>query len=595
MKRFIGHKMVYLAVALLWACSGGAGPGAALDGGSAGGGPVGGNFAAGPVSLPAPSVVSPNNPVEWVNISCTNVAGPNFECRGTVHSVPANTEIQLSIYAPAAAVPRDSFSVQAGADGAWLASREGAAGESVEICPKIGGVCQGTRLFKLPPTGATVEGPQGTMKNLVIDPTGTSWHSRWLPRGLSWGRLFASLWISEASAQEAANPYTPVACDASYLGIEPVPPADAPGCRLYRAVRGDAASTPMVTFENCEQTDIHAIVSTQIPLTGRPLLLVAVKNRVYLIDIMKVPTISWTYSFPNEVTSLLDQGGGRFIVAAKPSSAVPGANPGQFFYLDVGRKGSLAAGCYASNDTLRGLEGVTSSDSLNDAFAMVAYKPTGQYQVFLGRTQPGSVLFRNQPMPLGAPSANPLEVRLLKVEDEYVYLAILNGAEKKITLIKHYQPTTDVLVLDAPADLVKEIGLEGLTADGAPLSVSRPQLFNVNRESRELVYVDISEQGTRLVSVPYAVVRGEWAPVTTASALALGNAGPAFLMRDNAEGAEGGWAYNDGPMQIIRVRSQREQLQMQLRDNRALQQILRTEEVLRLRAPAGDDGAGSEE
>ena len=207
------QKWVYGILPLLWACSGGAGPTAALDGGGASapvGGPVGGggNFATGPVSLPAPSVFSPNNPVEWVYINCTNVPGPNFECKGSAKSVQSKTEILVKIFAPAAAVPRDSFSLQAGEDGSWQFNRQATAGELLELCPKVDGICSGAKLFKIPPEGVSVSGSAGTMKNLVIDGQGNSWHSRWWPRGGLRG-LLASLWVSEARAGDNAG-YTTV-------------------------------------------------------------------------------------------------------------------------------------------------------------------------------------------------------------------------------------------------------------------------------------------------------------------------------------------------------------------------------------------------
>jgi len=599
MKHWVGHKLAFLGVVLLWACSGGVG-GAVDGGGTTGvGGPVGGgNFAAGPMSLPAPTIVAPNNPVEWVYISCTNVVGPNVECKGNTRSVPPNTEIQFSIFAPAAAVARDTFTAVAGADGSWLTAHAAAAGESIEICPKVKGTCQDLRYFKIPPEGSTVDGSAGTMKNFVIDSSGNSWHSRLWPRGFSFGTLLASLWIPEARAETAVGGYTPVICPTSgpiqvtLYDPASAPPADPSSCSLFRMARGDPASASMVNFDDCEQTDIHAIISTKIPLTGAPILLVAVKNRVYVVDISKVPTITWTYTFPDEVAAITDQGGGRFILAAKVAAATTG-NPRAFYYLDIAKKAALGAGCYSSNDFLRGLETVTSSDSLNDAFAMVVYNNSGNYQVFAGRTQPGVVTFHNQPMPISAPNANPLEVKVLNVEPDYVYLAVLNGGEKKITLIKHYFPSTDVVQSDAPADVVKEIGLEGLALGAAPLSVSRPQLFNANRDTHELVFLDIGEQGSRLITLPYNISHGDWTMVTTASAVSLGNAGPAFLRHDDSTGSDGGWAYNDGSYRIQRVRTTTEQFRMQFQNDPELMRI--HEEGILLRAPATDTSREGEE
>ncbi|MCC6272516.1 MAG: hypothetical protein IT572_03530, partial [Deltaproteobacteria bacterium] len=564
------------------------------DGGGAGGGPVGGgNFAAGPVSLPAPSIVAPDAPVTWTSISCTNTPGPNFECRGTSQSVQPNTEIQFRIFAPAAAVPRDTFTTVADAQGVWSVTRAGEAGESVEICPKENGVCGSFRLYKLPPEGGVVDGNSGTMKNLVIDPQGDSWHSRLLPKSFKLGRLVASWFVTEARAQETLRPYTPIFCGdvTSFEILEAVGTAPVPKCDLFRAQRGGGPSLRAVTFDNCQQSDIRSVVSLRHPRTGQPVLLVAVKNRVHVVETQPAPRIVWAYSFPGDVVSILDQGD-RFVAVVNAPTGVAH----NLYYVDLRQKAPEGTGCYPALDWLKGTENVTSSDSLSEAFTMVVYKQPGVYQVMLGRHVPGSTAFRNHPRPLLPPSNTPLEARILKVEENYVWVAVLNAAQKNIKIVKRFLPDTElvllggepnpgpeitleglkgvegvkrflpeagVIALGGEADPVQEIALEGLSLGVSNLSVSRPHLFNVNRETRELVFVDVSEQGSKFVAIPYTWVDGNLAPIRTASVTDLGGASPASLRRDNTEGNTG-WAYNDGSWQIRRVRSQRENLQIQV-------------------------------
>lgn len=575
MKRSGWHILGFLVAALLWGCGGAggpaAGPGGALDGGAAVGGPVGGgNFAAGPVSLPAPTVVAPDAPVTWTNISCTNVPGPNFECRGAAMSVLPNTEVQLRIFPPASAVARDTFSVVADAQGAWSATRAGEAGESVEICPKDKAGCWDYRIYKLPPEGGVVDGNSGTMKNLVIDPMGNSWHSRLFPKGFSLGRLVASLFISEARAQEAPRPYTAIYCsEASAFSFLEVLEENAPRCHLFQAARGAVISTRALSFDNCQQSDIRSIVSLRQPTTGEPMLLVAVKNRIHLIYTQPSPRIAWTYSFPGEVVSILELGDRIIAVVNAPTGVEH-----NLYYVDLRQKAPLGTGCYNPLEWLKGVENVTSSDAVSDAFTMVIYKQPGVYQAILGRTLPGSTIFRTQPAPLLLPSTTPLEARILKVEQNWVWVAVLNAAEKKIKVIKHYMaennsktikdsnPGTDIIVVSGEPDQVQEIALEGLSSGGVNLSVFRPHFFNVNRSSQEMVYIDVSERGSKFVAIPFSWVSGEFGSVTQATVTDLGGASPASLRRDNTEG-DSGWAYNDGTWQIRRVRTLREQLQIQ--------------------------------
>lgn len=565
MKRKAWHILGFLTAAWLWGCSGAGGPaagaGGALD--SGGGSPVGGsgNFAAGPVSLPAPSVVAPDAPVTWTNISCTNVPGPNFQCQGTSQSVLANTEIQFRIFPPAAAVPRDTFTAIADAQGAWSVTRLGEAGESVEICPKEKGICGDFRLFKLPPEGGVVDGNSGTMKNLVIDPEGNGWHSRLSPKHHSLGSWIAGLFVSEARAQDAPalKPFTPIYCGSleGFAVLDAID-ATAPTCSLYKAERGAAVSQRVLSFDNCQQDDIHSIVSTKHPVTGQPLLLVAVKNSIHMVETKPTPRIAWEYRFPGEVVSILDQGDRIIAVVNAPTGVAQ-----NLFYVDLRQKAPMGTGCYTPLEWLKGLENVTSSDSLNEAFTMVVYKQPGVYQVMLGRNVPGSTDFRNQPFPLLAASATPLEAKILKVEQNWVWVAVLNAAEKKIRIVKHFMPDTDVLVLGAAPDPIQEISLEALTVGSGSLNVSHPQLFNVNRRTLEMVFVDVSEQGSKLVSIPYAYASGELAPVSVATVTDLGGASPASLRRDDTTG-DSGWAYNDGTWQIRRVRTLREATQIQI-------------------------------
>ncbi|MFO1464077.1 MAG: hypothetical protein U1F66_09880 [bacterium] len=179
---WLGAGLVVLA--LVAACSGG-GPGGS-------GGPVGsaldagGNYAAGPMNLPAPSIINKNM------IYCDNVAGPTVECRGSEGAVPANSRIRLTVYGrfsdrrswsdwlipSARAFPGNFDFCNANAAGAFGqipgdCSVVAVTGEKIGICVASGDVCASPEIvLTVPVEGGTVNGSTGVIKSMGTTPDG---------------------------------------------------------------------------------------------------------------------------------------------------------------------------------------------------------------------------------------------------------------------------------------------------------------------------------------------------------------------------------------------------------------------------------------
>lgn len=188
MKLFRFHGFSALSGALLLAallsCSGGAGPGA--EGGV--GGPMdgSGNYAAGPMSLPAPSIINKGL------VMCENVPGPTVQCRGSDGAVPANSRVKLTVYGryaaagkgwsdwllPSAhAVPGNTAICNANGAGAFGQAGDcsviAATGEKIGICVTNGTACTSAELLlTVPVEGGVVSGATAIIKSLSTTPDG---------------------------------------------------------------------------------------------------------------------------------------------------------------------------------------------------------------------------------------------------------------------------------------------------------------------------------------------------------------------------------------------------------------------------------------
>ncbi|MCC6272515.1 MAG: hypothetical protein IT572_03525 [Deltaproteobacteria bacterium] len=206
-----------LILATLLACSGGAGPGAE---GMAGGPMDGsGNYAAGPMSLPAPSIINKGL------VSCENVPGPTVQCRGTAGAVPANARVKLTVYgrhiaaAPhwsdwlvssAQAVPGNTSICNANGAGAFGLAGEcsviAATGEKIGICVASGDACVSAELLlTVPVEGGIVSGATATIKSMATTPDGyIIFGRRAEPRKESaFAFRWTDLFFGTARAQEA--------------------------------------------------------------------------------------------------------------------------------------------------------------------------------------------------------------------------------------------------------------------------------------------------------------------------------------------------------------------------------------------------------
>jgi len=234
-------------------------------------------------------------------------------------------------------------------------------------------------------------------------------------------------------------------------------------------------------------------------------------------------------------------------------------------------KYNAAAGCYNVMPYLQGLQAVTASDSYKGVFGAVVYLSSGQYRVVVGRNATGSALFKNDPIPI-VNSANPLDVKVLKVNADSAWFAVLNSAEKKITVVKHYFPDTNVLQLGGPEDEVREVSLEGMSTGTGTLSVSKPQLLSVDRLNYDLAFVDITEQGSKLVTLRFGIAGAGLTGLTTAAVTDLGNASPSSLHRDTAA-ARMGWVYDGSSGAIERRRSATDEMKFQIEENGAIRAV----------------------
>lgn len=206
-----------LILAALLACSGGAGPGAE---GMAGGPMDGsGNYAAGPMSLPAPSIINKGL------VSCENVPGPTVQCRGTAGAVPANARVKLTVYgrhiaaAPhwsdwlvpsAQAVPGNTSICNANGAGAFGLAGEcsviAATGEKIGICVASGDACVSAELLlTVPVEGGVVSGATATIKSMSTTSDGyIIFGRRAEPRKESaFAFRWTDLFFGTARAQEA--------------------------------------------------------------------------------------------------------------------------------------------------------------------------------------------------------------------------------------------------------------------------------------------------------------------------------------------------------------------------------------------------------
>ncbi|HKY64101.1 MAG TPA: hypothetical protein VJR29_11850 [bacterium] len=530
-----GFRRSAWALALLVAaCTGGAGgPGAALDGGGGGpGGPVGGgNYAAGPVSLPS-SANAPLNPVEWAQISCVNLPGPEFNCSGRPKSVPANTKIEFRVYAAAAVNPRDSFEVVADGEGSWTVSRNGVPGETVEICPVLYGGCYATRYVVIPPENVGVEAIQGTGKRLVIDSQGKSWHSRLLN------------WIVGEAHAADAPPVVTSECRGLVAEPEVVAP-EAPKCHLYSQVP-DSLPKIEVSFEACNQSDITAIVPTADPSTLDSLLLVAVRRSIYLVKTGSNPVVLRRYNFPGNVTAILPQGEHFSVLVASPERPL--------FFLDLRNRGNpQEVGCYDLDEDLRGLKQVTSSHSQGRDFALVGYfenEGVAEYRVLVGAYVAGGTSFAQLPTTL-LRSASPMEVRILDAKDTAVIVAVLQNAEKMLTLIRHPYSTLGLIYLygSGPVDTTYQTNLGALSVSSAPYAVQSPQLLEVDQQFREIGFIDFTEGGTKLVTIPYGLTPNMRTYPDSTAISEIGREAPAFLRVDTAT-RDGTWIYGGNHGQV---------------------------------------------
>ena len=173
-------------LAALLACSGGAGPGGegagpmgALDSGS-------GSYAAGPMSLPAPSIINKGM------IMCENVPGPSVQCRGSDGAVPANARVKLTVYGryasaeprwsdwliPSAhAIPGNTSFCVANGGGAFGQAGEcsvmASTGEKIGICVASGTTCISNEVvLTVPVEGGVVDGSTAIIKSLSTTPDG---------------------------------------------------------------------------------------------------------------------------------------------------------------------------------------------------------------------------------------------------------------------------------------------------------------------------------------------------------------------------------------------------------------------------------------
>lgn len=595
--KLVGLGLIFILAACVGGTGGGGGPaggpgGGALDAAN----PLSGSGQAasgtGPVAMPAPDTIA-YEPYTWEPhlISCTNVPGPKVDCRGDHGSVGAGAKLRLSVYPPAqpGGTPiGPSFQVTADPTGSWEGSVFASAGQIIGICLLQGGNCIETLYLPVPPEGGTVNGTQGIMKNMVVDPDGNIIYSQ--RRRKKPSSLFSfhwkSLFISEAHAEGESinvvdstlfieyirnNPQRFIGFFDTSGGGEPEPPrwtaaecpdqparvllrsvgdirqAQLPGNEAYlKRLKPGAASAGffqevIAEFPGYTREDIRAVEVVDFLKAGAPgqrenFIAAAVASHVYLVKNGDHPNIVQRFDFPDQfVVVELFNASPYLYVFLKPKDG--GAKPEYPVYIIGQREGQFNASCTPRSEALSHLTGIYNLDGYLEKFAAIGETKDGKYNVIIGSPEVRSDLLDFPPLSL-LEKNHPMEVKILDLFgrgtglfSQAAILAVLDPIEKNITLIRYrWASAPDTAQVEVTS--LGDLGLNNL---------SYPQMLAIDRANKKLAFLDIREGGSELVSIGYNISGDEVSLVRDSiNRYAIGLEAPSFLRL-----LEGSWVYNN--------------------------------------------------
>lgn len=566
-------KSILACGLILAACSGGVG-----GGGTPGGGELG-NWAAGPMSIPAPASVNKSL------IYCDNITGPEVACYGKPGAVDPGAKVTITVKpigytwmdiweilwaSRAYAVP--GFTAFGMADGAGafgpikvLAVEK----EVLEIQSCIAQGCSHKLLLKVPAEGGSVSGSTGTMKNLQIDPgSGDGFHSRRQDKP-SWD--WTSLFIASAQASPSTYVLPPESVQFQ-VQLPPVPTYNAtcteqpaswatlpralekdPGCYVMRV----KASSPDVSerymaIPGCEsQDDIQVIRLFKGNADNKNHLAVGVKNWLYLIkvDAAAPPQILRRIAFPYEVHDVFSVE--NHLLVFLGGENIP--NDARRFYT-ITNNADWEAACWGTNlsGALNGLKDIVSSDGSGGGFSFVGAYPSGTtttYKVFHGSFTDWDLIDAGVYMIYQ--STHPLEVAALPNTTKAHY-AVLDKTDKKLVFIQWDKPWNGRGTATS-----QDYPLSTLTADGAAVSITEASNLVGDQERKELAFLDImDERHSRIIVVPYTLGDGVYRILTQVATVALDYI-PTVLARTDA-GEQTGWTVNTPENRIRRFTTRTE-------------------------------------
>ncbi len=268
------------------------------------GGGDGGQWAAGPMSIPAPVTINKGM------IYCDNIPGPTVECRGSPGAAFPNARIKLTVYSrfsdardwsdfvvkTAHAFPGSTDFCNADGTGAFgLApgdcSVTATAGEKVGVCVAgAGSSCAGPEhIVVVPVEGGTVSGASAVTKGMSVTPSGEVLSVRRWPKP-SESRIkgiLSILWISSAHAEEPAVPVLTVPSPTAAL-CEDRPPVELPSTdqgadSTFISVKKKILDNPFTEFFKFPGDPEKVVTIFSHQLTNRDYFSIAAGNRLYLI------------------------------------------------------------------------------------------------------------------------------------------------------------------------------------------------------------------------------------------------------------------------------------------------------------------------
>lgn len=501
-----------LTIAALLACSGGAGPGADGLGGS-----LDGNYAAGPMSLPAPSIINKGL------VICENVAGPTVECRGSAGAVPANSRVKLTVYdrfasaspswtrwlmSEAKALPGNTDFCDANGSGAFGQSGDcsvlASTGEKIGICVAKGNDCISAELvLTVPVEGGVVSGATGIIKSLSTTPDGVIIFGQKTQPSQAMEKKSALSWVNlligTAQAQEVAvapKLTFPPAVAAQCIG-NPNVSVDAtssykPGEDQWLTIKSQKGNVVSELFQvPGSQDDLQTINADNIGNVN--FISIAMKNTLFLVARLSKQPVAQIV-FPAPIKAMHEGGSGLEVLLE-----VPKGEPSQYSV----KTDSFETSCVETNESMALTRPISSSRTIGhylppgEGFrvpqtfgvsgAVGEYAPTGEYQMVFSQQGIGDIpewngVLLRQTTPLK-------DFFVTNVSQQRAQMAALDPAGNRIVFV-----TRDLVSGESQ---VTPLSLVGLAVN--PVAM---KFVKYDRYPNFFVVLDSNEHGAKAVMIP---------------------------------------------------------------------------------------------